>query len=1114
MRGYKRTWINAPRLIVGAAAVLLLPTIPAAVSSAAPAAPALGGKLSNVIIVLRDQHNTLKAKGKNSPRALANRADQAGVIAFARANGVGSLHGYNNVNEMSATVTPAQQQALAADPAVAAVFPDLNVAEAPRPPAQKSVASANGSARRPKASKNGAQPDVDTTSICPADPSHPMLEPEALQLTKTAFDDPGTPSAQATGINGSGVLVAFIADGLDINNPDFIRQNTSHVFVDYQDFSGDGTDAITGGGEAFGDASSIAAQGRQSYDLSNFVNPLYPLPAGCNIRVEGVAPGVSLVGLKAFGNEPFAPSSHLIAAIDYAIGDGVSVLNQSFGGNPFPDTGTDPITLADQAAVAAGITVVASTGDSGTAGTIASAASNNGIIGVGATTQFRSYDQRFFGGFMFSNGNWDSNNISAISSAGVSAAGKVPDLVAPGDLGWALCTPDLSLYTECGNDNNNAPSPIQDFGGTSESAPLVSGAAALVIETYAVTHGGQAPTPQQVKQILTSTATDLTEPASEQGAGLLNSLGAVLAAADMPGGDVGDSNALVADKTQVFLNGAPNKKLTSTVTLTNLSDSAQTVTAATRAFTNVVSTANDSFTLDTGTAPNFDDNFGQTDSYIERSFTVGASVDHLDVSFADQDAMQYPLFLTLLDPSGTFVAHSLPQGHGNFGNVDVRAPAEGTWTALFYTAQATGFNGTVADTVTQTKTAPYGTVTPASQSIAAGGTATFTITDKLPKNAGDLPTSVEFTGSGGGTLSVPVTLRSDLTTSSKGFPGTITGGNGRGIAQSNVYYVNVPKNKKALGVNVTLTDPQVTVVATLTAPDGQTFAFQTNVINGATGNALQLYHNNPDPGLWQVGLFVLNPISGLETSQQFTIKASFSPVKVKAKLPKSPKTMLAAGVAVSIPVTITNTGNELLSYFLDPRLTTTGDIDLADVSGNNSMAPLPFNGTQPNWFLPSNTGTLTVQATGDHPIDLNTFFQGGNPSLYATSDPSNKAVATETAPEVTPGLWSATGSEIGPFATPPPAGTVSYSASVTGRLFDPAITTPGGDGFHFGVVGDPGGETPVPIDPGQSATIDVSITPSGAPGTIVTGTLFVDTFDFTSFSGMQLMGIPYSYTIK
>src|SRR5260370_460043 len=73
-----------------------------------------------------------------------------------------------------------------------------------------------------------------STPVCPSDPAKPLLEPEALQLTNTAFNDTTVPQAQSR-FNGTGVEVAFMADGIDINNPDFIRPDGGHVFVDYQD---------------------------------------------------------------------------------------------------------------------------------------------------------------------------------------------------------------------------------------------------------------------------------------------------------------------------------------------------------------------------------------------------------------------------------------------------------------------------------------------------------------------------------------------------------------------------------------------------------------------------------------------------------------------------------------------------------------------------------------------------------------------------------------------------------------------------------------------------------------------------------------------------------------
>ncbi len=56
------------------------------------------------------------------------------------------------------------------------------------------------------------------------------------------------------------------------------------------------------------------------------------------------------------------------------------------------------------------------------------------------------------------------------------------------------------------------------------------------------------------------------------------------------------------------------------------------------------------------------------------------------------------------------------------------------------------------------------------------------------------------------------------------------------------------------------------------------------------------------------------------------------------------------------------------------------------------------------------------------------------------------------------------------------------------------------------------------IDPGQTATINVTITPSAASGTVVSGNLYVDVFAsavpyLDNSSGDELAALPYEYTV-
>ena len=52
------------------------------------------------------------------------------------------------------------------------------------------------------------------------------------------------------------------------------------------------------------------------------------------------------------------------------------------------------------------------------------------------------------------------------------------------------------------------------------------------------------------------------------------------------------------------------------------------------------------------------------------------------------------------------------------------------------------------------------------------------------------------------------------------------------------------------------------------------------------------------------------------------------------------------------------------------------------------------------------------------------------------------------------------------------------------------------------------------IQPGQTGTVTVTFTPTGASGGKVSGVVYVDTYNAAFGTADELTGIPYSYTVK
>jgi hypothetical protein len=1130
----------------------------AALSLYGPLTTGLSARLSQgvsdpVIVILKGQAGQEPEQSAPAPASSAAvTASQGSLVSELQRVHATSIKRFTLVNSVAATVSPLEARRLAANPSVAQVIPDATFT-VPGPPLADPAATA--AAVKP-ARPTSLRPN-DIPGAC-APKGKSQLAPEGLALTSTASGNPKARTARSLGFTGAGVKVAYIADGLDPDNVNFKRANGSSVFADYKDFSGNGAGAPTTGGEAFLDANTIAGQGTHVYNVNGFSGESY---AGtCDVRIEGVAPGASLIGLDVFSgdqNDTLVSTTSMFAqAINYAVeNDKVNVLNESFGGNNLPDTTQDVIRLFDDAAVKAGVVVSVSSGDAGTANTIGSPATDPDVISVGATTQFQALAQANIGGSRyFATKGWLSDNISAFSSAGYDEAGGTVDMVAPGDLSWASCDANVAQYSECTNDLGKA-SDIEEAGGTSESAPFVSGAAALVIQAFRKTHGGRAPTPAQVKQILLSTATDLGAPAQEQGAGLLDSYRAVQLA-ESYGLAKRTGSTLLASPGQLTEAAVGGTGKAWKVTVTNEGAKPQTVAVSSRALNPAsTSAASGSVTLNDATSSQYTADSGKKVNYQTFKFRVPAGQGRLDASIAyaaNPVIVGLPVSLVLFDPDGRVAADSEPQGVANYGNVEVRAPASGVWTGVISgpPAGAGGYNGKVVWREATQNYSSFGRVSPSSLSLAPGQAKSFTLSVTAPANPGDLAGSLLLHSRGDGVTSIPVVVRSLVNVDSGGrFTGDLTGGNGRGpLGASGYYQFAVPAGTKAVRTEIQLqNNPGIgnLVGAYLVGPDGNVEGYgentdQSGAQSGLTDLTLAATALNPQAGRWTLIVAFAQPVAGTEVSDQYTGSVDFTTAGTLGPTKPLPDgTTLAPGKAVTIPVKISNTSNAPQDYFLDARLDSATTMTLAPVvpgstapfaAGSAKTAlPVSASATTPLYFVPSLTTAIGVRQTSSLPAmtDLATAF-GGDPDVgipgLTKGSLCGKSASASYAPAggtVTSGLWEPAPTECGPYLAAARPATATDTLTATTAGFDQAVTVSTGDVERLAQgagAGNAGLTGAVEVQPGHFATVNVTFRPTGPAGRVVDGLLYLDTLQssvpvYGQLAGDVVTALPYSYKV-
>lgn len=190
-------------------------------------------------------------------------------------------------------------------------------------------------------------------------------------------------------------------------------------------------------------------------------------------RMNGVAPGVRLVGVRVIDANGYGTYERVIQGIQWVVQNkdvfDIKVLNLSLVAPVQSPYWADPLNQAVMQAWAQGITVVAAAGNGGPAPlTLGSPGNNPYVITAGAFTD------------NFTPRDWSDDYITPFSAAGPTLDGFVkPDVIAPGAHMISSMLPSSQLNQ---NHAGNRLSPFYfSMAGTSQSTAVVSGIAALML---------------------------------------------------------------------------------------------------------------------------------------------------------------------------------------------------------------------------------------------------------------------------------------------------------------------------------------------------------------------------------------------------------------------------------------------------------------------------------------------------------------------------------------------------------------------------------------------------------------------------------------------------------
>jgi serine protease AprX len=275
-----------------------------------------------------------------------------------------------------------------------------------------------------------------------------------------------SPVVPESALTGAGVTVAMIDSGVALH-PDIQTLAASVDFVGAYDPTFAPAGSVDPNGHGTHVAGLIVGNGSHS-DQAQFA---------------GIAPQASLVSLRVLNDQGGGRSSDMLAALQWVLDHktqyGIRVLNLSLGHPIYEAPEVDPLVQAVDSVWNAGIVVVCAAGNLGRDGhgTISSPCNSRNVITVGALNDRRTLDLT-------------DDTVTTYSGRGPARVSLVakPDILAPGNRIVSLRSAgsylDLLLPANQVAGNSSQPGVLEYFelSGTSMAAPMVSGAAALMLQ--------------------------------------------------------------------------------------------------------------------------------------------------------------------------------------------------------------------------------------------------------------------------------------------------------------------------------------------------------------------------------------------------------------------------------------------------------------------------------------------------------------------------------------------------------------------------------------------------------------------------------------------------------